>query len=197
MKAAWRWSGRMNSEIKPYAIVSEGGILAIFKTNEKGYRKSIENNQLWVINPETGRLLPEDFPGRISGFREKAGWYEAVISENSSNKDNLSEDSLPAENNSESFKADSSDSSIIERLFKVIEQRKIDMPEGSYTTHLFNSGMSKIRKKMGEEAVELLLAEDRGEIIFEAADLVYHMLVFLSAAEITPEEVFKELESRE
>ncbi|HAK44602.1 MAG TPA: phosphoribosyl-ATP diphosphatase [Spirochaeta sp.] len=86
---------------------------------------------------------------------------------------------------------------MIERLYAVIEQRKKDMPEGSYTTHLFNSGMSKIKKKTGEEAIELLLAEDHDEIVSEASDLIYHMLVLLAAADIKPEEIFKELESRE
>ena len=184
----------MNRDIKACAVISENGeILQMLQTNEKGYRKSIENNQLWAVNPETGRLLPADAGSLITGFREKNGWYEAVVK---------AETAEHSESKNESVRITPGDSrasasSVIERLYKLIKQRKEDMPEGSYTTHLFNSGMSKIKKKTGEEAVELLLAENREEIIYESADLIYHMLVLFAAADIEPEEIFNELQSRE
>ena len=70
------------------------------------------------------------------------------------------------------------------------------MPEGSYTTHLFEKGEEKIRKKTGEEAIELLLARERSDIVYEAADLIYHMMVLLEVKEIPIGEVLGELESR-
>lgn len=188
----------MKIDIIPYAVISEGGtIISMLQTNEKGYRKSIENNQLWAVNPETDRLLPVDSPGRITGFREKDGWYEVIVKEEGALADEGPDGRSSDEEDSISTASNGGDASIIDRLYKIIEQRKVDMPEGSYTTHLFNSGMSKIRKKTGEEAIELLLAEDSSEIVFEAADLIYHMLVLFAAADIKPEQVFKELESRE
>ena len=75
-------------------------------------------------------------------------------------------------------------------------KRKRELPDGSYTTHLFQSGADKIRKKTGEEAIELILASSRGEIIYESADLIYHMLVLLLSEDISIDEVLAELGKR-
>lgn len=183
----------MNTEIKPFIIITEDGSIAeVLETNEKGYRKSIENGNLWAVNPETGRLLPHEKNYSISGFSEKAGWYEVRVA--AGEKPQSVEENKAV--NPGSAAADSG-ASVIDSLFRVIEKRRQEMPEGSYTTHLFNSGISKIKKKTGEEAVELLLAENRGETIYEAADLIYHMLVLLAASGIEPKEIFTELKNRE
>ncbi len=71
------------------------------------------------------------------------------------------------------------------------------MPTGSYTTHLFEKGIGKIKKKMGEEAIELLLADSREDILYESADLVYHLLVLLEEAEIPFHDLLIELERRD
>ena len=184
----------MKEDIKPFIIVSDAGeVVALLQTNEKGYKKSIENGQIWAVNPDTQRLLPEDGFGRTLSFREKPEWYEVSVAPEGSGAASTAKPSA----GQSSVSGDGPGSGIIERLFRVIEQRRAELPEGSYTTHLFNSGLSKIKKKTGEEAVELLLAENREETIYEAADLIYHMLVFFAAADIKPEEVFRELESRE
>jgi phosphoribosyl-ATP pyrophosphohydrolase len=81
-------------------------------------------------------------------------------------------------------------------LIQVIKERKANRPEGSYTTHLFNSGIEKIRKKTGEEAIELILARRREDIAYEAADLIYHLLVLLEAEDIDLGEVLEELSRR-
>ena len=81
-------------------------------------------------------------------------------------------------------------------LRAVIERRKQELPEGSYTTYLFKAGAEKIRKKTGEEAIELLLARERGDIITESADLIYHLLVLLAEAGVDLDEVVAELEKR-
>lgn len=182
----------MSADVKPYIVLSkDGGVLRLLQTNEKGYKKSIENNQIWAVNPETERLLPETLNGRIRAFREKAGWYEVHVEEHESE---TKEEKLNGGNPEATL---DSESDIIYHLYRVIEKRKKELPEGSYTTHLFNSGLSKIRKKTGEEAVELLLAESREEVVYEASDLIYHMLVLLSAMDIGPDEIFKELKNRE
>ncbi len=184
----------MNEEIKPFIIITDDGRIAeVIETNRKGYLKSIENSTLWAVNPETGRLLPHETDYRIGGFSEKDGWYEVRVAENTE-KAQVSDEKKTEDGNAVSA-GDSS--AVIESLFRVIEKRRQDMPEGSYTTHLFKSGLSKIKKKTGEEAVELLLAEDRDETIYEAADLIYHMLVLLSASGIEPSEIFAELKNRE
>ncbi|PSP94227.1 phosphoribosyl-ATP diphosphatase [Halobacteriales archaeon QS_4_62_28] len=74
---------------------------------------------------------------------------------------------------------------ILDELFAVIEQRKADLPEGSYTASLFTheKGENAVLEKLGEETTELLLAakdDDHEEIAHESADIVYHLLVLLS-----------------
>ncbi len=84
-------------------------------------------------------------------------------------------------------------------LYAVIEERRRDRPEESYTTYLFNSGVDKILKKVGEEAAETIIAAknaDAQPLVAETADLLYHLLVLLVAREITLEQVRAELTSR-
>jgi phosphoribosyl-AMP cyclohydrolase / phosphoribosyl-ATP pyrophosphohydrolase len=84
-------------------------------------------------------------------------------------------------------------------LQKVIKQRKAEMPEGSYTTRLFQSGINKMAQKVGEEAVELVIeAKDQNDALFinEAADLIYHLIVLLVAKGFTLEEISNVLEGR-
>jgi len=87
----------------------------------------------------------------------------------------------------------------IQWLFDVIEDRKKNPSEKSYTTSLFNEGLPKIAQKVGEEGTEVVvaaLAQDDGRIIEEIADLTYHILVLLSARGLTPADVVAELEKR-
>jgi phosphoribosyl-ATP pyrophosphohydrolase/phosphoribosyl-AMP cyclohydrolase len=84
-------------------------------------------------------------------------------------------------------------------LYALIESRERELPEGSYTTYLFNSGLDKILKKVGEESAETIIAaknEDRTRLTAEVADLVYHLLVLLVARGVSLEEVSAELASR-
>jgi phosphoribosyl-ATP pyrophosphohydrolase len=91
--------------------------------------------------------------------------------------------------------------SILEELFAVIESRKQNLPEDSYTTTLFTheKGENYVLEKLGEEATELILAakdDDREEIAYESADIVYHLLVLLSMKEMDLDDLLSELESR-
>jgi len=83
-------------------------------------------------------------------------------------------------------------------LFEVIESRKRERPEGSYTASLFAAGPSRIGRKVAEEALELSLelVEGGSRVDEEAADLLYHLLVLLSAADRTPENVGRILKER-
>ena len=87
----------------------------------------------------------------------------------------------------------------LEALVKLIEGRKTDKKEGSYTTYLFEKGLDKILKKVGEESTEVIIAakaKDKNETIYEIADLTYHLLVLMIEAGITLEDIHKELASR-
>lgn len=87
----------------------------------------------------------------------------------------------------------------LEMLVKLIEGRKTDKKEGSYTTYLFEKGLDKILKKVGEECTEVIIAakdNDKKETIYEIADLTYHLLVLMIEQGITIEDIHKELASR-
>ena len=89
---------------------------------------------------------------------------------------------------------------ILERLFETIAARKSADPATSYTAKLLSEGMERCAKKLGEEAVETVIAAaagKRAEIVTESADLLYHLLVVWAAAGIEPEEVYQTLAARE
>jgi phosphoribosyl-AMP cyclohydrolase / phosphoribosyl-ATP pyrophosphohydrolase len=88
---------------------------------------------------------------------------------------------------------------LLASLYTLIESRERLRPEGSYTTYLFDKGLDKILKKVGEESAETIIAaknEDRGRLTSEVADLVYHLLVLLVARGVSLEEVRVELAQR-
>jgi len=90
---------------------------------------------------------------------------------------------------------------ILTDLFAVIEDRKANLPEGSYTTSLFThkKGENAVLEKLGEEVTEVILAakdDETDEIAYEAADLVYHLLVLLSMKDMDLEDLRAELDSR-
>ena len=86
-----------------------------------------------------------------------------------------------------------------EGLYDLIAGRKSDPKEGSYTTYLFEKGMDKILKKVGEECTEVIIGgskNDREETIYEIADLTYHVMVLMVQMGITVEDITRELEKR-
>ncbi len=87
----------------------------------------------------------------------------------------------------------------LEGLMSLIMGRKTDKKEGSYTTYLFEKGLDKILKKVGEESTEVIIAakaEDEAETIYEIADLAYHVMVLMAHTGISLEQIHKELASR-
>jgi phosphoribosyl-ATP pyrophosphohydrolase/phosphoribosyl-AMP cyclohydrolase len=88
---------------------------------------------------------------------------------------------------------------VVDSLYQLILSRKEEMPEGSYTTYLFEEGIDKILKKVGEESAEVIIASKNDpdqELVYETADLVYHMLVLLAARGIEPDQIREELKKR-
>lgn len=87
----------------------------------------------------------------------------------------------------------------LEELYKIIEDRKKNLPEDSYVASLFRDGIDRIVQKVGEEATEVIVAaknKKKKEIISEIVDLLFHVLVLLASFEITPKEIFSELQKR-
>jgi phosphoribosyl-ATP pyrophosphohydrolase/phosphoribosyl-AMP cyclohydrolase len=89
---------------------------------------------------------------------------------------------------------------VLDELFHTIKQRQQEMPVGSYTTTLFESGTARIAQKVGEEGVETALAaatKDKDHLPGEIADLMYHTLVLLADSGLTPDDVWAELRNRQ
>ncbi|WP_312652873.1 bifunctional phosphoribosyl-AMP cyclohydrolase/phosphoribosyl-ATP diphosphatase HisIE [Aminipila sp.] len=87
----------------------------------------------------------------------------------------------------------------LEGLMELIRNRKIKTSEGSYTTYLFEKGIDKMLKKIGEESTEVIIAaksQDKKETIYEIADLTYHMMVLMIEMGISLDDIHKELASR-
>ena len=87
----------------------------------------------------------------------------------------------------------------LEGLYQLLQGRKKDLPEGSYTTYLFQKGLDKILKKVGEECTEVIIAgkaDDKAETVYEIADLCYHVMVLMVQMGISVEDIRKELASR-
>ena len=87
----------------------------------------------------------------------------------------------------------------LEALYGLLMERKAQMPEGSYTTYLFQKGLDKILKKVGEESTEVIIAGkamDRAETVYEIADLAYHVLVLMAQMGIRVEDIRQELAGR-
>jgi phosphoribosyl-ATP pyrophosphohydrolase/phosphoribosyl-AMP cyclohydrolase len=89
--------------------------------------------------------------------------------------------------------------SIVQELYEVIMDRRLNPAEGSYTNYLFSKGLGKICKKLGEEAIEVVISSMNGEkkdIVYEIADLQYHLMVLMVEKGITPDDIYDELRSR-
>ena len=97
------------------------------------------------------------------------------------------------------FSGSDGGSGIVDELFSVIQDRKKDLPEGSYTAALLKEGPDRISQKVVEEAGETAIAGVKGDkvrLVSEVADLLYHTLVLLAASDATPEDVWEQLRER-
>ena len=88
---------------------------------------------------------------------------------------------------------------ILQSVYDVISDRRVHPQEGSYTNYLFDKGVEKMCKKVGEEASETIIAAMKGnkeEVTYEVADLMYHLLVLMNQQGVTPDDVYEELARR-
>lgn len=88
---------------------------------------------------------------------------------------------------------------ILDELYAVITDRKTNPKEGSYTNYLFDKGVDKILKKVGEESSEVIIAaknQSKEETVYETADLMYHLMVLLVDMGISMDDIYGELEKR-
>lgn len=205
-----------DGSIVPVLILdTTGKLVATALQNDKARNKSLEQKTLWVVDGSTGRVLPWAAGGTYLGSAATAGipyagpGETAVLENFATGADGwpLRQDARDSGLDNTGPKAgmvppsgiaqiNQIDANFVYELEALIRQRKIDMPEGSYTSHLFKAGVGKIRKKTGEEAVELILADSKETIASEASDLLYHMTVLFAETGVTWQEVLATLKKR-
>jgi len=190
----------MNKETAlPLIIFKNDKFCGTALMSPKGYNKSLEQKVLWVNHPGNNRILPMEGDIPFMALEIEGDHYKAVIHESTElPHSSLHLEHIDLEDHGEvAASADAQTPSVLSRLEETIAQRHKDMPEGSYTTHLFNKGLDKIKKKTGEEAVELLLAQKKEDLVFESADLIYHLMVLWESTGISLQDILAELQRRE
>lgn len=177
-------------------------VLTVAYMNEESLKKTVETGETWFYSRSRQELWHK---GATSGNTQKVVSIKADC-----DQDALVVEVVPAgpachngttscftETLVQNDKVGSVD--IIPQLAEIIRKREIDMPEGAYTTYLFEKGIDKICKKVGEEATEVVIGaknRDADEVKWEAADLIYHLLVLLQEQKIDVYEVLKVLKTR-
>ena len=177
-------------------------VLTVAYMNEESLQKTIETNETWFYSRSRNELWHK---GATSGNTQKV-----VSIKTDCDQDALVIEVIPAgpacHNGTTSCFTESlventrpGSVAILPQLVEVIKQREIDMPEGAYTTYLFDKGIDKICKKVGEEATEVVIGaknRDKEEVKWESADLMYHLLVLLQEQKVDIYEVLEVLQKR-
>ncbi|KGR82825.1 bifunctional phosphoribosyl-AMP cyclohydrolase/phosphoribosyl-ATP diphosphatase HisIE [Lysinibacillus odysseyi] len=177
-------------------------VLTVAYMNEESLQKTIETGETWFYSRSRRELWHK---GATSGNIQKVVSIKADC-----DQDALVVEVIPAgpacHNGTTSCFTESifenerpGSVAILPQLVKVIKQREIDMPEGAYTTYLFDKGIDKICKKVGEEATEVVIGaknRDKEEVKWESADLLYHLLVLLQEQKVDIYEVLDVLQKR-
>ncbi|WPK10237.1 bifunctional phosphoribosyl-AMP cyclohydrolase/phosphoribosyl-ATP diphosphatase HisIE [Lysinibacillus louembei] len=177
-------------------------VLTVAYMNEESLAKTMETNETWFFSRSRNELWHK---GATSGNTQ-----QVVAITTDCDRDALVVEVLPAgpacHNGTTScfteqlvHNEDVGSVSILSKLSELIKEREQQMPEGAYTTYLFDKGIDKIGKKIGEEAMEVVIGaknRDAEEVKWEAADLMYHLLVLLQEQKVDIYEVLKVLEER-
>ena len=186
--------------VLPLIAVIQGGKTCGALMNDKSFSKSRENGVLWICHPGTGRILPYKGDPEFLKLEKQGNCYYAELPGGSSDEAyDFTVESADVEVHGGVSRSGEGEehSDILSHLSDTISRRHEEMPEGSYTTHLFEKGSDKIRKKAGEEAIELVLARTREDLIYESADLIYHLMVLLEAEDLSIQDVLLELKKRD
>ena len=177
-------------------------VLTVAYMNEESLAKTVQTGETWFYSRSRQELWHK---GATSGNTQKVVSIKADC-----DKDALVVEVVPAgpacHNGTTSCFTETivqneevGSVGILSQLAEVIRQREIDMPEGAYTTYLFDKGIDKICKKVGEEATEVVIGaknRDAEEVKWESADLLYHLLVLLQEQKVNVYDVLGVLEAR-
>lgn len=170
-------------------------VLMVAYMNEEAFEKSVTTGKATFFSRSRGTLWTK---GETSG-----NYIEIVAMYPDCDKDTLLLMGKPygpaCHRNTVSCFDTPNNEGFIRKLQAVIQQRHKDMPEGSYTTHLFNKGVNKIAQKVGEEAVETVIEaidDNKERYLYEASDLIYHLLVLNEQMGFTIADIEEELAKR-
>lgn len=171
-------------------------ILRIGYINKEAYILMEEKKQVVLINASTQELIPI-----VGGEYDRPLAVDGIIA--SETGDAVIIKALPegSTTGADTFLGDknASDLTFLSHLQDFIEKRRREMPEGSYTTKLFTKGVNKITQKVGEEAIETIIEATNGtksQFIYEASDLIYHLIVLLTQMDVRIEDLARELKAR-
>lgn len=192
-----------------------GQVLMMAYMNEESLRKTIESGKTWFYSRSRQQLwMKGETSGHIqtvkdmfydcdedcllikveqSGAACHTGHYSCFY------RNASGEEVEPSVFDPDQVYNPRGNTAILYELYSVITDRKANMPAGSYTTYLFEKGLDKILKKVGEENAEVIIAaknRSKEELVYESSDLIYHLLVLLVEQGIYLEDIFAELKSR-
>ena len=186
--------------IVQHAITRE--VLTLAYMNEEAYAKTVETAETWFFSRSRQELWHK---GETSGNTQKVVSIKTDCDSDAlivevlptgpachTGKDTCFHNTIEKMDDTVGFNA-------ITSLISVIEERQQSMPEGAYTTYLFEKGVDKICKKVGEEASEVIIASknnDGEELKWEAADLLYHLLVLLQNQQVSFYDLLQVLQKR-
>lgn len=186
--------------IVQHAVTRE--VLTLAYMNEEAYKKTVETKEAWFFSRSRQELWHK---GETSGNTQRV-----VSIQTDCDSDALVLEVLPSgpachtgeetcfHKSLEQFE-EASGYNVLTNLIKTIEERQQTMPKGAYTTYLFEKGVDKICKKVGEEASEVIIASknnDAEELKWEAADLIYHLLVLLQNQNVSYYDLLQVLQKR-
>lgn len=181
-------------EVRPLVVIASGAVVDLLAMNERAYVKTIESRSLWVTDAGGARELPYRPPkggtSRIADLRRGDSWYAAALADRAATKPPQGDGAGPGPLLTEG------EPDVLHALAATIRERKGADPARSYTAYLFEQGAGKIRKKVGEEAIEVITAGTAEELVTESADLLYHLLALLEAQGVRLDQVYAEIERR-
>ena len=175
-------------------------VLMLGWMNSEAYEKTLETKNVWFFSRSRNKLWEKGEESknylRVNEIKLDCDNDTILISANPEGPTCHTLNESCFDNTLENYEKNEFN---IEYLEKIIQSRKIQKPDNSYTTELFNKGITKISKKLGEEASEVIiasLAEKRSDLVYESADLIFHLLVLLANEEINFNEIVIELSKR-
>ncbi|MEK4201459.1 bifunctional phosphoribosyl-AMP cyclohydrolase/phosphoribosyl-ATP diphosphatase HisIE [Cytobacillus sp. FSL K6-0265] len=180
-------------------------VLTLAYMNKESLAKTIETGETWLFSRSRNELWHK---GETSGHTQKVvemKWdcdRDAILVQVLPNGVACHKGEVSCFHETiytEEEKSIAADYQILKRLEEVIAEREHARPDGAYTTYLFDSGIDKILKKVGEESAEVIIAaknRDREELKWESADLLYHLMVLLREQELPFAEVLNVLKKR-